>query len=358
MGERNAEVCDEVKIMGRFRVSIIICTRNRAESLRETLSSIARCEVPADLPTELLVVDNGSSDQTAEVVHGASLPRLPSRYLREPVAGLSHARNLGTEYAAGEICLFTDDDVEVPQDWIERMCRPIAEGRADAVAGEIEPHPSLERPWLKGFVRTLVTCTEHEPRIDMVGANMAFRRSVLERVPAFDVELGVGGVGLGEDTLFSYQIESAGLKIHRATDAKVVHHFDPSRLEPPAFLRIAAKSGCSTAYLDFHWRHQDAPRARYKLLSYSARYFVRRMLTPGRWRNGVPAWEVAYVQKVNYYRQYLVYRGTPRKYEKRGLVKLKEVRAPHAATSAPNAQTDAIAMASAEGTLESEGSAR
>jgi glycosyltransferase involved in cell wall biosynthesis len=54
-------------------VSIIICTRNRADSLRETLASIGRCDVPADLPAELLVIDNGSTDHAREVAEAGGL---------------------------------------------------------------------------------------------------------------------------------------------------------------------------------------------------------------------------------------------------------------------------------------------
>ena len=92
-------------------ITLLICTRNRAESLRQTLASIARCDVPADAPVELLVVDNGSSDETRRVVETAELPRMEVRYVFESKPGLSNSRNAGLAAARGEILLCTDDDV-------------------------------------------------------------------------------------------------------------------------------------------------------------------------------------------------------------------------------------------------------
>jgi glucosyl-dolichyl phosphate glucuronosyltransferase len=73
--------------MQRVKVSIIICTRNRAESLLQTLESIGQCEIPADMPAELLVVDNGSVDHTREVVEQTALPNMRVRYVLEPKKG-------------------------------------------------------------------------------------------------------------------------------------------------------------------------------------------------------------------------------------------------------------------------------
>lgn len=65
-------------------VSIIICTRNRAKDLRQTLEAIGKVEAPAEMPAEVLVVDNGSTDETAEVARSTKLPRMSLRYVREP----------------------------------------------------------------------------------------------------------------------------------------------------------------------------------------------------------------------------------------------------------------------------------
>src|SRR5256885_122646 len=130
------------------RVSIIITTRNRAEHLRETLASFQRLQVPKELPAELLVVDNASTDDTAEVVKTCRLPNIPLRYLHEPKPGQSNARNSGLANTTGEVILFTDDDVRVSANWIEGMAEPILARKADAVAGGVRIAKELERGWM------------------------------------------------------------------------------------------------------------------------------------------------------------------------------------------------------------------
>ena len=96
--------------------SVIICTRDRAAALHNVLSSIARADRP-DLDWELLVVDNGSTDNTPAVIESFA-ETLPIRRVYEPKAGLSNARNRGVSEAKGEFILWTDDDVLVRGRWL------------------------------------------------------------------------------------------------------------------------------------------------------------------------------------------------------------------------------------------------
>src|SRR5258708_38656458 len=115
-----------------MKVSIIICTKNRAQSLRETLAALGSVHVPEEWASELIVVDNGSTDNTNTVVRDAGISNMEVRYLHEPRRGKGYAYNSGIAAATGEILLFTDDDVQPPTNWIEKLCRPIMEGKADA----------------------------------------------------------------------------------------------------------------------------------------------------------------------------------------------------------------------------------
>jgi glucosyl-dolichyl phosphate glucuronosyltransferase len=243
-----------------MNVSIIICTRDRADSLRETLASIGRCEVPADLPAELLVVDNGSTDHTRQVVEQAVLRNMPVQYILEPRRGLSHARNRGMAEAEGGIFLWTDDDVRVPRGWIEGMCRPIISGESDAVAGGVRLAGHLDRPWLVGELRGWVACTEGliDPVAPsrMVGANMAFGRRVLDHVPRFDLELGAGALGSHEETVFTEQLIRSGFRVAGALHVVVEHHPDESRLTCEAFALMAVAMGRSAGYRLHHWCHR------------------------------------------------------------------------------------------------------
>lgn len=307
-------------------VSIIICTRNRAEHLRLTLESLADLRLPASLNGELIVVDNASTDSTPAVVQCCSLPQMPVRYVCQPEPGLSRSRNRGLIEAAGDIILFTDDDIRPPTDWVEAMCEPILSGKADAVAGGVHMAPHLEKPWMELPHHILVasnTWWQPATQATLVGANMAFSRRVLSLVPGFDVELGAGALGSYDDYLFSQQIERAGFRVATVLPASVEHHFQPDRLQSAAMIRTAEGLGRSLAYIAHHWKHEPAPnpygawaRTMLRLQFYRARHFLQ---TRGRKADYLPGWEVQQVQDVAFAAQMLRERRRPRCYAKFGL---------------------------------------
>ena len=251
--------------MRGLNVSIIICTRNRAESLRLTLSALAHCAVPASLSVELLIVDNASTDHTPLVVRRASLPNLPVRYVREPRPGLSHARNCGLAHTAGQVILFTDDDVRPPVNWIELMCLPILSGQADAVAGgvHVPPHYDaiLSRPPYRARRGWFACNGQLEAGLParMVGANMAFSRAVADRVGQFDAALGAGALGFFEEYLFCAQMLAAGFRLLTRLEISVEHHFELERIGAACLVDMAERMGRSEAYVAHHWERQPAP---------------------------------------------------------------------------------------------------
>jgi glycosyltransferase involved in cell wall biosynthesis len=98
----------------RLSVGVIIPTRNRAGMLRNTLEALTR---QARAPDEVIVVDNGSADDTRQVIEQFN-GRLPVRYFYEPIPGAGQARNLGIRHATSEILAFTDDDCIPDEDWL------------------------------------------------------------------------------------------------------------------------------------------------------------------------------------------------------------------------------------------------
>jgi glucosyl-dolichyl phosphate glucuronosyltransferase len=299
--------------------SIILCTRNRCASLRRTLAALEAVGVPDGWTVEVIVADNGSTDETARVVEAAQLPNMACRYVCEPRVGQCYARNAGLAAAAGEIIIFTDDDVVPARDWLAQLCSPVVAGRADAVAGTIVLAANLVRPWMTPMHRAWLASSEwvaagQEPRL--IGANMAFARRVLERVPGFDVELGPGRLGFGDDDLFGEQLRAAGYRIIAQPSAVVEHHFDPARLTRDSFLSSARKQGRTMAYLDHHWHGRTLRFPRLRLAYATARLVAWRACRPAQLfrREGMEPAEMYHVQHVSYCFQTLAERTRRRAY--------------------------------------------
>jgi glycosyltransferase involved in cell wall biosynthesis len=301
-----------------MRVSIIICTRDRAEDLRQTLTIMARVRVPDDMPAELLVVDNASVDHTADVARSCMLPNMPVRYVYEPRRGKGYAYNTGMAEARGEVFLFTDDDVRPPLDWIEGMCRPILEGEADAVAGGVRIAPHLERTWMKPMHRSWMASTECIPHDspELIGANMAFSRKVLSKIPGFDPELGPGALGFGDDTLLASQLLVAGFTLVSKFDVVAEHHFHVSRLSRDSLLTRSKSAGRTSAFLQYHWDHRIIPLPRLRLLKLYIKLLYLSSTAGLRHRSteGIPLWESQLVSGIYFYKQYLRERKRQFKY--------------------------------------------
>ncbi|HEX5264217.1 MAG TPA: glycosyltransferase family 2 protein [Phenylobacterium sp.] len=250
----------------RASVSIIICTKDRDASLRDTLAHMGRTNVPAGWSVELLVVDNGSSDDTQQVVSRADVPGMTLRYVFEPARGKSRAFNTGVSLSSGQVLLMTDDDVHVPVNWIEDMCRPIVSGIADGVQGGIRPAPHLDPPWLSGILRYWVAVVEdpEQPPEGLVGANMAISRRAFEVAGPCDPRLGPGAAGNFEDTVLGWAMREAGMRIHYAPDVAVEHHFDADRLTIASFMHAAHKMAASRVIVD---RDRDPTASRAPLLA-------------------------------------------------------------------------------------------
>ena len=128
-------------------LSVIICTRNRAHTLGECLASVVAALQACGDGVEIVVVDNGSSDDTAARLADftASCP-LPVQVIREPQPGLSRARNAGIRAAKGHLLAFTDDDCRPAPDCFQVMLRHAASDTAPVLrGGRVAPRPKAGR---------------------------------------------------------------------------------------------------------------------------------------------------------------------------------------------------------------------
>ena len=195
---------------------------------------------------EVIVVDDGSTDDTPEI-----LARFPEvRSIRQPNQGLSVARNVGLQAATGDIIAYTDSDCFADRHWLTHLVYQLERSGAAAVGG---PNLTPEDGWLSACVAASPGQPTHVLESDQVaehipGCNMAFRRSALEAINGFDPQYRKAG----DDVDVCWRLQQAGHWITFAPGAFVWHH---RRATPRAYLRQQAGYGEAEALLRF--KHPD-----------------------------------------------------------------------------------------------------
>lgn len=242
--------------------TVLICTYNRAADLARTLDSLANLR--ASVSWEVLVVDNNSSDGSAALVCSAATRfPVPLRYLFEARQGKSHALNTGINHARGRIVVFTDDDVQVPEGWLDAAVGPLlARTDIDYTGGPVRPGWGAPRPpWLDetGNLGGTIAVKDHgttafvfeDERKTPLGVNMAVRRALIERIGGFRPDLGRSGRSLlgQEQAEFFYRSRRAGARGLYVPGMWLTHHVPGARLTRGYFRRWWFWKGISHARL-------------------------------------------------------------------------------------------------------------
>lgn len=243
-------------------MSIVVCTYNRATSLRRTLDALDAQVTPPGLSWDLVVVDNNSTDGTRrQVDEFMASARIRMRYLFAAKQGVSHARNTGLACTEGEIVGFSDDDVDPAPDWVATIATVMTETGADIVGGRIRPAWQQPPPrWLEhpSFLYDRLAIMEHPTAAVVVdpaatpmiwGANMAFRRKVFDAVGAFDTRLGALANKLyrGEEVELIGRALAAGFRAVYDPRLVVSHRIGADRMRVRYFSRLY-----------FHWSAGEA----------------------------------------------------------------------------------------------------
>lgn len=219
-----------------LEVSVVLSTYNRADRLPAALAALL--DQAGNVPYEVIVVDNNSSDDTADVVRrivAASAGRV--RYAFEPRQGLSHGRNTGISLARSPIIALTDDDVRVSPDWIVQLRRAFDEHpEAGYVGGRVLPVWLSPAPaWLTTAHWAPLALQDYgsDPRVSgreravcLVGANLAFRKRVFDRVGLFTASLGRVKDGIGSTEDHDMQLRAWRAGMHGLYIPAVVSHAD------------------------------------------------------------------------------------------------------------------------------------
>jgi glycosyltransferase involved in cell wall biosynthesis len=185
--------------------SVVICTYNRAELLRGALESLARQQLdPACF--EVLVVDNGSTDQTGAVAAEFCARQSNVRYIVEPRQGLSHARNRGFAEARGSYIAYSDDDNRLPPEWLGVASAIVRREGVRIFGGPSRAFFLTARPrWFgEGYGVFSPEWQARDLREGefLCGNNFFVHKSLLAAIGGFDPQMGMQGdkLGYGEET--------------------------------------------------------------------------------------------------------------------------------------------------------------
>jgi glucosyl-dolichyl phosphate glucuronosyltransferase len=242
-----------------IRISVVIATLNRANYLRKALQSLSDQNMESS-DYEVIVVDNGSTDNTKIIVEEFS--RNPNFvYLFEPVVGLSKARNTGLKAATGDYVAYLDDDAIAHPAWLKNILSDFEKFTPipGCIGGCVLPIWEIPQPdWLsdKMLVYLSLVSWSDIPTILQVnqgisGCNMAYSKEILMGIGGFREELGRHGRNLlsNEEVYVQQLLISKGFNIIYDPEIAVLHHIAAERLDKKWFEARVFWQGISKAFM-------------------------------------------------------------------------------------------------------------
>jgi glycosyltransferase involved in cell wall biosynthesis len=267
-------VSDAAAPLDQPLLSLIVCTRDRSGRLDAFFEALGRMRARA--AWELVIVDNGSTDDTPERLEAlAGSLEAPVTIVREPRPGLGRARNAGVTAARGALLAFTDDDCYPAVGYIDSVADAFADRERGFIGGRILLYDAQDHPVTIRVDSTPIPIPPCSvvPTGLVQGANMAFRREVLERIGGFDDALGPGTPFCNDDVDAVARASAAGFAGSFVPEPVVHHHH--GRRDP--------------AEISALWRSYDHGRGAY----YAKCIFE----LPIRWRVARHWWQSVGVQK-------------------------------------------------------------
>jgi len=231
-------------------ISVIVPTRNRARSLRALLESFDHLKAPP-VPYEIVVADNGSTDDTPRLLAEWRTSAPGRSVVRVPQPGKSRAVNAAIARSRGQLIAFVDDDVVAEPDWLAEVWDYFTRHDCAAAQGSVVwPPEATSDPELFALLdryRTIVhlDLAPDTVRTKLTGANMTVRRHTFAVVGVLNEAIGPGAAGLSEDNELADRILKHGGWIGYMSRARVVHEIDASRLTEEYFQEYHRRQGRS-----------------------------------------------------------------------------------------------------------------
>ncbi len=248
-------------------IAIVICTRSHPLQLRKCLEAVAQLVPAAD---EILVVDNTPGDKETEVV----AREFEAHYTREPVAGLSRARNRALNECGSDVVAYLDDDATPTKGWLKNILKPFDDPTVASVTGDTFP-PGAVPDGVPDLPRSLTNKDPQWFEIATfgglgVGTNMALRKAFCAGWTVFDERLGRGApLWIAEENHAFAVLLSRGYRAVHVPAAIVIHPMKPRNIELEA----------STSFAYWLLLFCEFPGHRLDLLQFLLRRLRRKPLT-------------------------------------------------------------------------------
>ena len=227
------------------RITVAICTYNRAGYLKDTLEDLAGQNTDRDL-YEVLVINNNSKDGTATVceIFSKTNPDVQFCAVTEKNQGLSYARNRAAKEAGSDAVLFIDDDVKLSENFVETAIRYLEKRPSTLCAGGrifVEFDEEKQEPdWIPNELMPMFGLHDlgdedkmYPPSDFPRGGNMMIRKTVFDAFGYFDTQLGRSGEILmgSEEKAYFEKIRRNGVELHYWSDLELIHRIGSRRLE-------------------------------------------------------------------------------------------------------------------------------
>ncbi len=271
---------------GNVLLSVVIPTRNRCRFVNDLLDSLSRMN-PVSFTWEVIVVDNGSTDNTADIVCSkrSSLP-IRVRYVPEPRPGLHEGRHRGAAEARGEYLAYLDDDMIVFPTWLSGV-QPLLMHEAEAVVGRVlpkwvEPPP----PWLQhmckgetfGYFALLDLGEKRQAAGCFLGGNLFIAKKTVFQLGGFHPDGMPASFALlrgdGEGGLYM-KFLSAGFRLVYEPSATVYHIVPSERMTLDYLKKRSYNQGISDSFTDFRLKKGLYNMPRMALIKHFFRRFAK-----------------------------------------------------------------------------------
>jgi len=236
---------------------VIICTRNRASSLVDAIRSLLVQDFPSDA-YEIVIVDNGSTDNTQQIVHEFAEEDVTCRYEFESVLGLPRARNSGAQASRGELLAYIDDDALADRGWLKAMVAAHLEalGQLAVIGGKSELLWEGERPgWITDDLLPYLSDSSHLGETKRilnadefpVGVNLSIRKDLLINIGGFDTSLPPYG---NDEVELCTRLRALGGAVNYAPEASVKHRVSGERVTLKYFVDRFFRQGAADVLME------------------------------------------------------------------------------------------------------------